>query len=313
MNSLNIQTWLYPTITTTLLITFLITKKYIATKNNRTSSKKQNASDTIKKNYLKELQMARRVQEGLLSVENPQLDSIHIAKRCVPAENIGGDFYTFINKDAHSLQPQTQKIPGVIKYVDTRETYFGVIIGDVAGHGVSSALVMALSSGLLGEISKSNNSPAFTFKEANNDIIKYIENSQISHVTAFYALINTYSKKMTYAKAGHSPALLMHKDNTCTELDADGIFLGIFPDETYQESEVQLESGDRLFLYTDGIIEAKNEHSEEFGLDRFIQIIRENSKLDIDTLLNLLFTKAKKFIGNQDFKDDQTLVILEIG
>ncbi len=310
---LKFPSWAYPTLAISLVISDILLKDYLQSDSPATKQQQQHSIATApSENYFKELQIARRVQQGLLSVGTPQLNGIKLAKRCLSAKNIGGDFYTFIDKNKHSLRQKPKNIPGVIEYVDARETYFDAIIGDVAGHGVSSALVMALSSGLLSEISKNNNSPAKTLKLANNDLLKYIENSQISYVTAFYASINTYSKKLRYSKAGHLPALLFHKDNTCTQLDANGIFLGMFPDEEYEEAEVQLETGDRLFLYTDGIIEARNNHNEEFGLNRFTSLIRSNQKTDINTLLDTIFEETKKFTEFQDVKDDQTLIIMEI-
>ena len=91
--------------------------------------------------------MAKRVQQGLLLVESPKIEGINIAKRCIPAENIGGDFYSFLSKDYDNMSAH-QSTPGIVKYVQSENQYLGIVIGDVAGHGVSSALIMALSAGL---------------------------------------------------------------------------------------------------------------------------------------------------------------------
>ena len=86
----------------------------------------------------------------------------------------------------------------------------------------------------------------------------------------------------------------------------------MFPDEDYEEKEIQLQSGDRLFLYTDGIIECRNQNDEEFGLDRLINYIKSHHNLDIDSLLENIFSEVNTFTGKKEICDDQTLVILEI-
>lgn len=258
-----------------------------------------------------ELDMARRVQEGLLSVESPQVDGISIAKRCIPASNVGGDFYTIIGKNTEKLT-QKAKTPGVIEYVNASNFHLGVAIGDVAGHGVSSALVMALSAGIMDKIAHNHESPAEVLQRSNNDIAKFISNSQISHLTALYAVINTDQKTLTMAKAGHHPILRLSQDNTIDHLDAEGTFLGMFKDETYEDKDYTINHKDRLFFYTDGIIETTNDRKEEYGMDRFQSIIQKNAGQDIETLMDTIYNDVNAFRGNGPVKDDQTLVIIEI-
>lgn len=258
-----------------------------------------------------ELDMAKRVQEGLLSVESPQVEGISIAKRCIPASDVGGDFYTIIGKNTEKLT-QKAKTPGVIEYVNASNFQLGVAIGDVAGHGVSSALVMALSAGIMDKIAHNHESPAEVLQRSNNDIAKFISNSQISHLTALYAVINAEQKTLTVAKAGHHPILRITKENTIDHLDADGTFLGMFKDETYEDADYTLNSKDRLFFYTDGIIETTNSKKEEYGLERLQDIIIKHANQDIDTLMDTIYEDVKTFRANGPVKDDQTLVIIEI-
>ncbi|MFC1771199.1 PP2C family protein-serine/threonine phosphatase [Candidatus Margulisiibacteriota bacterium] len=267
--------------------------------------------ETFLENYEKELEVAKRVQQGLLSFEPPHLPGINIVKRCIPASSVGGDFYTFINKDSKALN-QKPKIPGVIEYIDKRESYLSIVIGDVAGHGVSSALIMALSSGLFSEIGKITGSPGQLLKTANNDLLKYIENTQISYVTAFYCTLNLANKTLNFSMAGHPPAVLLHKNNKIEILKTDGIVLGMYENEEFEEKELELKSGDRLFLYTDGILEARNTSGEEFGFDRFVQIIKQNNKQPLPQIHDLIFEEVKDFSSSQEARDDQTLVILEV-
>ncbi|MFC1752884.1 PP2C family protein-serine/threonine phosphatase [Thermoproteota archaeon] len=272
---------------------------------------KHKKSELTNNHYIKELDMAKRVQQGLLSVANPDISGITIAKRCVPAQSIGGDFYTFIKRDTQELS-QKQKIPGVIEYIDTIETYLGIVIGDVAGHGVSSALVMALASGLFSEIAKNTKSPGQTLKSANDDLHHYIENSLISHVTAFYAVLNLRTKQLTYSKAGHPPALLLHKNSEIDELSCDGLFLGMFEHENYEEKIIQLESGDRLILYTDGLTEAANSDGDVFGLNRLKDEIKTLRQTNPEKTIDTLLSKINNYSGSAEIKDDQTIVVIDI-
>ena len=153
---------------------------------------------------------------------------------------------------------------------------------------------------------------SLTLSKANDDIRKYIYNSQISYVTAFYAALNVETKQLTYSKAGHVPALLMHENGEVDELSAKGVFLGMYEKETYEEKQCQLASGDRLILYTDGITETKNSKGEDFGLDRFKDFISKNRQVDVDELIDKIFKKVNDFSDRKDAKDDQTVIILEI-
>ena len=268
--------------------------------------------ETTEKKQLKELEIAKRVQNALLEVDTPAIEGIKIARRCVPATTLGGDFYNFVSNSVQSLSKKP-KLPGVIQYNDTKENVLGIAIGDVAGHGVSSALVMALSFGILGKIGQRTTSPAKVLKRANEDIRKFITSSQISHVTAIYSTYHPETKKFTYASAGHNPALLVKSsDHSIQELSAQGTFLGMYPNETYEEYETQLESGDRIVLYTDGIIEPTNTTQEMYGEDRLKDCLQNNMNYDIETLIDIILNEVKTFSETTVLKDDRTIIIVEV-
>lgn len=266
----------------------------------------------INDRYTRELQMAKNVQQGLLSVEHPQQEGLDVAMTCIAADNVGGDFYTFVNRDHQVKQEKSKAIPGVVQYVDKRESQFGVIIGDVAGHGIGSALVMALSSGILRETGYYNVSPAETFRISNNTIEKFISNSDISYVTAFYGVINPVSKTLTYAKAGHPAPILLRSNGTVETLEGAGVFLGMFDNETFEEKTIQLEAGDRLLLYTDGLSEAKNIKNEMFGEDRLINLFKQTSQFPANQSKDMIITEIGHFCGTRPVDDDQTMVIISI-
>lgn len=264
-----------------------------------------------KQRLINELKMAQRVQQGLLLVESPNIEGINIAKKCIPADNIGGDFYSFICKDFEMMSPE-HRSPGIIKYIQNENKYLGVVIGDVAGHGVSSALIMALSAGLFSEIGKRHSSPKKVLEAANKDLIRYIENSQVTHVTAFYGVLNVNTYEFSYCRAGHPNTLLQRENNEIISLKSNGSFLGMFEPINFEESSVQLKKGDRLYFYTDGITEAKGPNGDLFGDERFIKSIQRFGHEPIGTVLHQIFDEVELYTQYQKATDDRSLVILEL-
>lgn len=258
-----------------------------------------------------ELDMAKRVQEGLLSLDSPEIPGFKIVKKCVPAASVGGDFYNFVSQDFTSLAPK-EKSTGIVEYFDQHDTHLGLVIGDVAGHGVSSALIMALSSGLLNEVGNQFSSTEKILRRTNTKLLRFIENSQITHVTVFYGILNLSNLEFTYSRAGHPPALLQHQDGSIEELDTEGVFLGMFNKATFEEKTTFLSSGDRLFLYTDGINETRGQAGEMFGLDRLKAVIEEYRDRDIEDVKDLVFEAVDYFSNHAPAKDDRSLVILEV-
>ncbi len=304
---LNAPSWTYPF--STLLFLVLFTLEFINIKRNKKPHPP--AFTTSFYDPSVDLVTAKRVQEALLAIDPPETEKIKIVRRCVPASTLGGDFYTFINKTLQKISKK-EKSPGIIELVDNQENIIGITIGDVAGHGVSSALVMALSSGLLGRIGLNNKSPAVILQRANIDIQKFISQSQISHVTAFYGNINLDTMTLNFANAGHPPGLIIHEDGSYESLNSDGIFLGMYPDEVYQEKNIGLAEGDRILLYTDGIIETINSNREAFGIKRLVDIAIENKAKEADAVLELIFETLFKFREGNEQKDDQTLIIIDV-
>ena len=258
-----------------------------------------------------DLQTAKRVQEALLAIDPPESEKVEIVRRCTPATTLGGDFYTFVNKTVGKISHQKNS-KGIVEFVDQQDNIIGVTIGDVAGHGVSSALVMALTSGLLGRIGLNNRSPAIILQRANLDIQKFISQSQISHVTAFYSTINLDEMTLTYSSAGHPPGIIIRSDLSYELLETDGIFMGMYKDEVYSEKVVKIHPGDRIFLYTDGIVETENSKKEPFGIQRIIDLAIIHWKKTPNEILELVFEKLYEYREGNTQRDDQTLVIVDI-
>ncbi len=258
-----------------------------------------------------DLEMAKRVQDGLLSFENAAIDGIKIVKRCLSADQVVGDFFTFTTEEQKVLAKES-KTPGIIEYLSKEKSYISITIGDVAGHGVSSALVMALTSGLFGEATKHILSCAKTLETVNQMLWQHLDNSHINYVTACHIKYFPEEQLLTYATAGHPPIILVSRNNDIRHLSSEGVFLGMYNAETYVEKKMTLTDGDRLIFYTDGIIEAQNKSREAYSLTRFEKTILQNNNNPIETLLERLFSDIAEFTEKKAAKDDRTLIIMEV-
>ena len=236
----------------------------------------------------RDLQMARSVQQGLIPDQTPKISGYQFAARCLPAESVGGDFFDFVEKPESTC----------------------IVLGDVSGHGVSSALVMALTNGILNEISRKSDSPAEILAETNPHIQRCLANN-INFVAAFYARLENRTKKLFYSKAGHLPALLFRKNSKKPiVLDVEGTILGVFAEAHFAEASIELTPGDKVIFYTDGLIELQNPAGEWYGEERLIELISEHKHLPANQLVDTIFTNVNKFSALQ--RDDQTLVVLEV-
>ncbi len=128
-------------------------------------------------------------------------------------------------------------------------------------------------------------------------------------ITFFYGLLDGPTGMLRYVNAGHNPPVVMHRDGSHERLTEGGIVLGAFPNQTFQNGSVKLESGDRLVLYTDGVTEAANADDEEFGDARLIQVLTENLAGSAQHIQTQILASATQFCANR-WQDDATLLIL---
>jgi sigma-B regulation protein RsbU (phosphoserine phosphatase) len=129
-------------------------------------------------------------------------------------------------------------------------------------------------------------------------------------ISFFYAVLDNVDNRLTYCNAGHNPPLLIRADGTSTELNAEGAVLGQFPQWLYEQSEVQMTRGDKLLLFTDGLVEACNANEESFGEYNLIRIARENPSASAGDLMGLLMRAASQHTGDH-FQDDASLIVLK--
>lgn len=235
----------------------------------------------------RELQMAYRVQSSLITDQLPEFPGWDFAASWQPAREVSGDFYDFIQHEDGNLS---------------------LVIADVTDKGMPAALFMALTRSLVRASLDQAGTSAEGIARANYLICA---DSNISMpVTLFHALLDASNNQITYVNAGHNPTI--HYDaekDKLQKLTRTGMFLGFDEDATYDQEMMQLNSGDFLVFYTDGVPDAINENKETFGMDRFLNLIEKNKKKSAANILMAIENAIQGFIGNTAPYDDVTLLI----
>jgi sigma-B regulation protein RsbU (phosphoserine phosphatase) len=241
-----------------------------------------------------ELEIAKQIQLSLLPKAPLRLHGIEVAGVCLPATHVGGDYFDFFS------------------YGDNVD----LVIADVSGHSVGAALIMAeMRSTLKAEIRRDRNRPAGTAEILNalNDVLYGDLNGAELFITMFYLRYELETRRLRYANAGHNRALLLRrKEAGCTQLDADGLILGIRRDVAFEEKGLVLQQGDLLLLYTDGVIETQNDAGEFFGLSRLCSAFCTHRVHPPETLLKMLLDELREFLGKGDFQDDISMVAVRV-
>jgi serine phosphatase RsbU (regulator of sigma subunit) len=236
------------------------------------------------------LNLAQEVQQNLLPQRPPQRESIDVAGRSLYCDETGGDYYDYIELPNRSL---------------------GIVVGDVSGHGVSAALLMASVRGYL--------RARATLSGATGDIITGV-NRLISADTAetgqfmtlFYLVVEPSSNRIIWVRAGHDPGFLYcpHSDRFET-LSGAGIALGVDETWDYEDFNRRVKPGQIVLLTTDGIFEAHNPEGEMFGKIRFKEVVRKNAGLEAEGIRKAVFEAVTEFRGDEPQEDDITLVVLK--
>ncbi|MBP1929757.1 sigma-B regulation protein RsbU (phosphoserine phosphatase) [Methanolinea mesophila] len=243
-----------------------------------------------KERILKELEIAKGIQQSFLPDAAPVLPGIDLQGFNLPAAEVGGDFYDFI---------------------PVGEEHWGLVIADVSGKGVPAALFMALSRTLIRASAAHNPDPAESIREANRNI--YLDSKTSMFVTLFYAILDPREKSLTFVNAGHNPPLLFGTGNErITLLKAKGIALGVLDEIELESVEVNLKPGDIAVLYTDGVTEAANEQDEEYGVARLEKIVELSRHLSSRGIIDAVVQDVRAFAGNRPQFDDITLMVLKI-
>ncbi|QPJ66653.1 MAG: SpoIIE family protein phosphatase [Candidatus Nitrohelix vancouverensis] len=240
----------------------------------------------------RERDILANIQKNFFSEAPPQIPGYQFFTKYQPSSKAGGDYYDFIQIDQERL---------------------GIMTADVSGHGIPAAVVMSMKRILLRAFLSDQASPAETLETLNSVLFKHLKSGHF--ITAFYGVLNTKTRVMKYACAGHCPPFLLDcNSGELTELkNQKGIPLMILPDNPMDEVETQLPPNSKLVLYTDGLIEAQNRQGEQWGRQRLAdEISRLGAEQNLDAFGEQILASVDQFMGGNAFSDDYTLVALQI-
>ncbi|MBI5712764.1 MAG: serine/threonine-protein phosphatase [Chloroflexi bacterium] len=209
------------------------------------------------------------------------------------ARQVGGDFYDFIQ-----LRPD-----------DDGNERWGIVIADVADKGVPAALFMALSRTLLRSVAINRVSPADTLERVNQFILNDARSNLF--VTVFYAVWTPRTGHFVYANGGHNPPLLIRAHGDSSSLTRTGAALGVFEEAQYQEQEIVFAKGDMVLLYTDGLTDAINTQSEDFGLNRVTNIALKVHAQSAARIQSAIVAAVAAHVGGSEAFDDITMVVVK--
>ena len=272
----------------------------------------------------REVEIATEVQAQMFPRETPHLETAEITGECRAARGVAGDYYDYIDV-----------APGLI----------ALALGDVAGKGISAALLMsnlqaalrsqvtimaeetlqdaecaeAIAAVIKSGISQRIDAPLRTevstevatmVRVLNIQLCRSIDSNRFA--TLFLALFNEQTRSLRYTNAGHNAPILVRADGTVERLSAGGLMVGAFDWAPYEEAHTTLETGDVLLIFSDGLSEAQNESGEEYGEERLSQCAGKLRELSVDMMRRIIFDEIDKWSGVAERGDDQTLVILKL-
>ena len=235
----------------------------------------------------RELHVARQIQSSILPQEMPRVSSVSLAARYRPMTAVAGDFYDFVEIDPQRL---------------------GVLVADVCGHGVPAALLASMVKVAFAAQHDRADRPGVLLAALNGALCGRLAGQ---FVTAAYVFIDGASGLIRYAAAGHPPILrLARRTGDVREFEKNGFALGFVPDADYEELEQPLERGDRLLLYTDGLVEAANAADDLFGLERLKNALAAGAALPPNAAADALLGAMDAWSG-QPASDDLTIVVAD--
>jgi serine phosphatase RsbU (regulator of sigma subunit) len=237
------------------------------------------------KSITKDLKIARNIQRGIIPQRIPDWRGLQFAVSFMPMQEVSGDYYDYFNFGSNRL---------------------GVLVSDVSGHGVPAAFITAISKLLFTNYKL--DSPSEILGNANSELLDLVK--QQGYLTCFYGIFDS-EYEMTYSIAGHPrPILFKRKTKDIVILDGEGTFLGMFDDarDHFRDYKIKLEPGDKLFVFTDGLIEGQNDDGEQFQQENLIKYILESADLDVKSSVEFIMKNFNHYCRGTDQGDDITLL-----
>jgi sigma-B regulation protein RsbU (phosphoserine phosphatase) len=241
------------------------------------------------------MDLAMKVQQKLLPGKNPEIPELDIAGKSIYCDETGGDYYDFLEFDGKN------------------DRKISVVVGDVSGHGISSALLMASARAFLRQRVSLPGTLGQIISDVNCQLAQDVAEYH-NFMTLFYLRIDCEHKTLEWVRAGHDPPIFYDsKTRSFEALEGQGIALGVEESWVYTENKkVHLSEGQIIVLATDGLWEARNVSGEMFGKDRIYDLIRANSALSAKGILNILMDMLHRFAKGKKIEDDVTLVVIKI-
>ena len=237
-----------------------------------------------------EMNIARRIQSSLFPSESIKTDDFEIMGFCLPADQVGGDYFDYFFRDKENLD---------------------IVMADVSGHSIGPALFMVETRSAIRSQANWPGKPTEMLQVLNNFLYQDLDTADY-FITLFYLQYNTGTKQLSFANAGHpSPLLLKQTEMQCTELDADGLILGVRKNVRFEEKTVVMDRGDLILIYTDGLTEAENPDGDFFGIEPVCEILHQHATQSPKTIIEIIIKQLKLFCQSESFKDDVTLMIFK--
>jgi sigma-B regulation protein RsbU (phosphoserine phosphatase) len=240
----------------------------------------------------RELELGRQIQSEMLPHESLRFGLTEVKGMSIPAREVGGDFFNYFALDDGNV---------------------ALLVGDVSGKGVGAALLMANFQATLRTRLKLGHDLAAIADAIDRDI--EASSPRGLYATLFVGILDPTSKKLRYVNAGHNPQFAL-RSGSLERLSSTGTPIGLLPGRGYTQREVQLSSGDFLFFYTDGVVEAENEEGEMLGPERLEQLLLSTittSPAGPDAVLQMVEAEVRKFRGSREPFDDATSMVVRIG
>ena len=238
----------------------------------------------------RELIMAQKIQSSLIPKVFPETKLLQFSSKYMPMEALGGDLY-----DVYQISDKV----------------FSVMILDVCGHGVPAALITTMAKISFNTNTKKSKNPSDVIFNVNNELFDSI-NGNGDYFTAFYGIIDMEKGMLYYSNAGHNTIFLAHADGTLDKLENNGPVVGVVKDLEFPSVGHMLKNGDRLVLYTDGVIEARDEQAALYGEERLMNIITQNITSDVKDFTEHIFSDLQSFCGNSPRCDDIALFAIDM-
>jgi sigma-B regulation protein RsbU (phosphoserine phosphatase) len=256
-----------------------------------------------------ELTIAHEVQEQLFPRYIPRVRGIELSGICLPARVVSGDYYDFIELGDNRL---------------------AFALGDIAGKGISAALLMATLASAIRAYQHAEALPAYVAAGSGRYAVAaeaeplppsvlvsrlneqlYRSTTAEKYATLFYGVYDSNRSQLRYTNAGHLPPAVLGRSGR-RRLTCGGMVIGLFDNATYDEAAITLELGDLIVAWSDGISEPENDYGEEFGEERLLQVIEENQNRSLDSIAQTVLTQAREWNGTQEQADDVTLLLARV-